>query len=269
MKDVFRAAGFPIVLTRPFDRRTPSHQCGTVRFGSDPANSALDLQCRAHDHPNLHVVDASFLPTSAAVNPSLTIAARRCGWPHRCGEPPPRRARARRSSRRDPAGRRGDGRRAGHRSRDCAGPRSRRFRPRAPLAENGGRGRRNRIEADVRAKGAAAHLLTFDLADVAATAQPPAPSSRASAGWTASSTMPASGRPPRRPAGSVAGEFRPRHGREPARTLFFTQACVREMVALSASAHPRAVVTITSVSAELASPERADYCISRPGFRWR
>lgn len=75
MKDVFRAAGFPIVLARPFDRRTPSHQCGTVRFGSDPATSALDLRCRAHDHPNLHVVDASFLPTSAAVNPSLTIAA--------------------------------------------------------------------------------------------------------------------------------------------------------------------------------------------------
>ncbi|MHB2167435.1 FAD-dependent oxidoreductase [Alsobacter sp. R-9] len=75
MREVFRAAGFPIVLSRPFDRRTPSHQCGTVRFGTDPATSALDLHGRAHDHPNLHVVDASFLPTSAAVNPSLTIAA--------------------------------------------------------------------------------------------------------------------------------------------------------------------------------------------------
>jgi choline dehydrogenase-like flavoprotein len=75
MREVFRAAGFPIVLARPFDRRTPSHQCGTVRFGTDPATSALDLLCRAHDHPNLHVMDASFLPTSAAVNPSLTVAA--------------------------------------------------------------------------------------------------------------------------------------------------------------------------------------------------
>jgi choline dehydrogenase-like flavoprotein len=75
MKERFRAAGFPIVLTKPFDRRTPSHQCGTVRFGSDPATSALDTNCRAHDHPNLFVVDASFLPTSAAVNPALTIAA--------------------------------------------------------------------------------------------------------------------------------------------------------------------------------------------------
>ena len=69
MRELFRAAGYPIVLARPFDRRTPSHQCGTVRFGTDPATSALDPFCRAHDHPNLFVVDASFLPTSAAVNP--------------------------------------------------------------------------------------------------------------------------------------------------------------------------------------------------------
>lgn len=75
MRQVFRAAGFPLVLSRRFDRRTPSHQCGTIRFGTDAATSALDLDCRSHDHPNLLVVDASFLPTSAAVNPSLTIAA--------------------------------------------------------------------------------------------------------------------------------------------------------------------------------------------------
>jgi choline dehydrogenase-like flavoprotein len=63
------------VLTKPFDRRTPSHQCGTVRIGRDPAASPLDSFCRAYDHQNLFVVDASFLPTSAAVNPALTIAA--------------------------------------------------------------------------------------------------------------------------------------------------------------------------------------------------
>jgi choline dehydrogenase-like flavoprotein len=74
-KERLRAAGYPIVLSRPFDRRTPSHQCGTVRIGADPATSPLDLFCRAWDHPNLFVMDASFLPTSAAVNPSLTIAA--------------------------------------------------------------------------------------------------------------------------------------------------------------------------------------------------
>jgi len=75
LKERLRAAGYPIVLSKAFDRRTPSHQCGTVRIGLDPATSPLDPFCRAFDHPNLFVVDASFLPTSAAVNPSLTIAA--------------------------------------------------------------------------------------------------------------------------------------------------------------------------------------------------
>ncbi|MDO9416126.1 GMC family oxidoreductase [Pararhizobium sp.] len=75
LKAVLRAAGFPIVLSRAFDKKTPSHQCGTVRMGNDPAAAPLDIWCRAFDHPNLFVVDASFLPTSAAVNPALTIAA--------------------------------------------------------------------------------------------------------------------------------------------------------------------------------------------------
>jgi choline dehydrogenase-like flavoprotein len=75
LKERLRAAGYPLVLTHVFDRRTPSHQCGTVRIGNDPATSPLDPFCRAWDHPNLFVVDASFLPTSAAVNPSLSIAA--------------------------------------------------------------------------------------------------------------------------------------------------------------------------------------------------
>jgi choline dehydrogenase-like flavoprotein len=52
-----------------------AHQCGTVRFGTDPATSALDLDCRAHEVANLYVVDGSFFPSSAAVNPALTIMA--------------------------------------------------------------------------------------------------------------------------------------------------------------------------------------------------
>lgn len=75
LKAVLRKAGFPLVVSRAFDKRTPSHQCGTVRMGNDPAQAPLDVWCRAFDHPNLFVVDASFLPTSAAVNPALTIAA--------------------------------------------------------------------------------------------------------------------------------------------------------------------------------------------------
>jgi len=52
-----------------------AHQNGTVRFGHDPATSALDVNCRAHDVDNLYVVDGSFFPSSAAVNPALTIVA--------------------------------------------------------------------------------------------------------------------------------------------------------------------------------------------------
>ena len=75
LKSKLRQAGFPVVISKPFDRRTPSHQCGTARMGNDPATSVVDSHCRSHDHPNLFIVDASVLPTSAAVNPALTIAA--------------------------------------------------------------------------------------------------------------------------------------------------------------------------------------------------
>jgi choline dehydrogenase-like flavoprotein len=61
------------------DQRIPiagvAHQCGTVRFGTDPATSALDTSCRAHEVDNLYVVDTSFFPSSGAVNPALTAMA--------------------------------------------------------------------------------------------------------------------------------------------------------------------------------------------------
>jgi choline dehydrogenase-like flavoprotein len=52
-----------------------THQCGTLVFGTDPRASVLDPFCRTHDVENLFVVDASFFPSSAAVNPALTIIA--------------------------------------------------------------------------------------------------------------------------------------------------------------------------------------------------
>ena len=52
-----------------------AHQVGTVRFGNDPASSALDTNCKAHDLDNLYVVDGSFFVSSGAVNPALTIMA--------------------------------------------------------------------------------------------------------------------------------------------------------------------------------------------------
>ncbi|MCC7320658.1 MAG: GMC family oxidoreductase [Rubellimicrobium sp.] len=70
-----RRAGWPVVLSRAFPKSKPSHQCGTLRMGDDPAASVVDRNLRAHDIDNLYVADASVLPTSAAVNPSLTVAA--------------------------------------------------------------------------------------------------------------------------------------------------------------------------------------------------
>jgi len=62
-----------------FGKRIPiagtGHQNGTIRFGQDPADSALDINCRAHELDNLYVVDGSFFVSSAAVNPTLTIIA--------------------------------------------------------------------------------------------------------------------------------------------------------------------------------------------------
>ncbi|MBI1742348.1 GMC family oxidoreductase [Candidatus Acetothermia bacterium] len=52
-----------------------AHQNGTIRFGNDPKTSSLDRNCKAHDVDNLYVVDASFFPSSGAVNPALTIMA--------------------------------------------------------------------------------------------------------------------------------------------------------------------------------------------------
>ena len=75
LKKELRQAGYPLVLSKPFDRRTPSHQCGTAKMGRDPGHSVTDVHNRSHDHPNLFITDASVLPTSAAVNPALTIAA--------------------------------------------------------------------------------------------------------------------------------------------------------------------------------------------------
>jgi choline dehydrogenase-like flavoprotein len=68
-----------IPLQRFLGQRIPlagvAHQNGTIRFGNDPKTSALDHNCKAHEVDNLYVVDASFFPSSGAVNPALTIMA--------------------------------------------------------------------------------------------------------------------------------------------------------------------------------------------------
>jgi choline dehydrogenase-like flavoprotein len=75
MRRILRQLGFWLVVTHSHKSRNTTHQCGTLVFGTDPRTSVLDPYCRTHDVENLFVVDASFFPSSAAVNPALTIAA--------------------------------------------------------------------------------------------------------------------------------------------------------------------------------------------------
>ncbi|MBM62294.1 MAG: dehydrogenase [Acidobacteria bacterium] len=75
VKRILRRLGLPITYAHSGKTQNTTHQCGTVCFGTDPKTSVLDTFCRAHDVENLFVVDASFFPSSAAVNPGLTIAA--------------------------------------------------------------------------------------------------------------------------------------------------------------------------------------------------
>ncbi len=72
---MMRRAGYPLVFTETLGIETNSHQCGTARFGDDPADSVLNPFCKTHEIDNLYVVDSSFFPSSTAMNPALTICA--------------------------------------------------------------------------------------------------------------------------------------------------------------------------------------------------
>ncbi len=74
-RKMMQDAGYPFVAVQRMGIDTNSHQCGTIRFGTDPATSVLDPFCRTHEVANLYVMDSSFFPSSAAMNPALTIAA--------------------------------------------------------------------------------------------------------------------------------------------------------------------------------------------------
>ncbi|MBB6467182.1 NAD(P)-dependent dehydrogenase (short-subunit alcohol dehydrogenase family) [Aminobacter lissarensis] len=49
-------------------------------------------------------------------------------------------------------------------------------------------------------------------------------------------------------------------------TVFFTQAVLRAMLVAPPTLHPRSVINITSISAEMSSPDRLDYCMSKAGL---
>jgi len=72
---IVRKSGYPLIFTQRMGIETNSHMCGTAVAGTDPATSVLDATCRSHDIDNLWLGDSSFFPSSAALNPALTIAA--------------------------------------------------------------------------------------------------------------------------------------------------------------------------------------------------
>ncbi len=51
------------------------HELGTIRMGNNPATSALDSNCRAHDVKNLFVTDGGPFVSQADKNPTWTILA--------------------------------------------------------------------------------------------------------------------------------------------------------------------------------------------------
>jgi choline dehydrogenase-like flavoprotein len=76
MARILKRAGALLCLSRRFaSDEHVAHQCGTLRFGKDPAHAVLGPDCRMFKHPNVFVVDGSFFPTSLGVGPALTIIA--------------------------------------------------------------------------------------------------------------------------------------------------------------------------------------------------
>lgn len=57
------------------DEPQTNHELGGCRMGTDPRASVLNGDCRAHDVPNLYVVDGSVFPSASEKNPTHTIMA--------------------------------------------------------------------------------------------------------------------------------------------------------------------------------------------------
>jgi len=72
---VMRKSGYQAIFKQPFDLSMNAHQCGTTVSGNDPKKSVVDQYCKTHDVENLYLIDGGFFPSSASVNPALTIAA--------------------------------------------------------------------------------------------------------------------------------------------------------------------------------------------------
>ncbi len=75
VEEALRAAGSDSVSATPLMPEGTGHLFGTARMGADPQTSVVDQFGRAHDVPNLYVIDGSIFPTSAGVPPVATICA--------------------------------------------------------------------------------------------------------------------------------------------------------------------------------------------------
>jgi choline dehydrogenase-like flavoprotein len=74
--EILKAAGATQVWSNPpNDSRGGAHNRGSCRMGNDPKTSVVDKFHRAHDVPNLWIVDGSNLVTGGRNHPTMTIQA--------------------------------------------------------------------------------------------------------------------------------------------------------------------------------------------------
>jgi choline dehydrogenase-like flavoprotein len=77
MAEIMSDAGGEIRKFEPQIDANPGygHVHGALRAGLNPDSSVLDANCQSHTVKGLYVLDAAFMPTAGASNPSLTLIA--------------------------------------------------------------------------------------------------------------------------------------------------------------------------------------------------
>ncbi len=74
--EILQAAGATAVWAEPTGQaRGGAHSRGTCRMGNDPKSSVVDKYHRAHDVPNLYIVDGSSFVTGGRNHPTMPIQA--------------------------------------------------------------------------------------------------------------------------------------------------------------------------------------------------
>lgn len=75
MIEAHEAAGAVAIQSVPLVRDCGWHLLGTARMGERPEDSVVNPWGRAHDVPNLYIIDGSPFVTASGVNPTATIMA--------------------------------------------------------------------------------------------------------------------------------------------------------------------------------------------------